>query len=127
MSKKLVRLTEGDLHRIIKESVNNILNEVLDEPTEHDEAYRLAGAAKGATETLGGKLKGMINPKWKERKQRQYELFADRGEELRNKLRLKNNGNKYYDQEEEIDLDNDSRRIGYNNPKATMRRFYGKK
>ena len=27
MSKKLIRLTEGDLHRIIKESVNKILNE----------------------------------------------------------------------------------------------------
>lgn len=30
MSKKLVRLTEGDLHRIIKESVNKVLNEVWD-------------------------------------------------------------------------------------------------
>ena len=30
MPKKLVRLTEGDLHRIIKESVNNILNEYFD-------------------------------------------------------------------------------------------------
>ena len=127
MPNKLIRLTESDLHRIIKESVNNILNEVLDEPTEHDDAYRLAGAAKGATETLGGKIKGMFNPKWKERKQRQYDLFANRGEELRDKLTLKNKGNKYYDQEEEIGLDNDSRRMGYNNPKATMRRFYGKK
>jgi len=27
MSNKLVRLTEGDLHRIIKESINNVLNE----------------------------------------------------------------------------------------------------
>lgn len=27
MEKKLIRLTENDLHRIIKESVNNILNE----------------------------------------------------------------------------------------------------
>ena len=27
MSKKIVRLTESDLHRIIKESVNNIINE----------------------------------------------------------------------------------------------------
>ena len=27
MAKKLVRLTEGDLHRIIKESVNRVLNE----------------------------------------------------------------------------------------------------
>ena len=27
MKKQIVRLTEGDLHRIIKESVNNVLNE----------------------------------------------------------------------------------------------------
>lgn len=27
MNKKLIRLTEGDLHRIIKESVNNVLTE----------------------------------------------------------------------------------------------------
>ena len=26
MNKKIIRLTESDLHRIIKESVNNILN-----------------------------------------------------------------------------------------------------
>ena len=30
MKKQIVRLTEGDLHRIIKESVNNILNEAKD-------------------------------------------------------------------------------------------------
>jgi hypothetical protein len=28
MNKKLIRLTESDLHRIVKESVNKILNEV---------------------------------------------------------------------------------------------------
>jgi hypothetical protein len=28
MNKKLIRLTESDLHRIVKESVNRILNEV---------------------------------------------------------------------------------------------------
>lgn len=30
--KKLVRLTEGDLHRIVKESVNKVLNEIGDTP-----------------------------------------------------------------------------------------------
>ena len=29
MNKKLIRLTEQDLHRIVKESVNRILNEEL--------------------------------------------------------------------------------------------------
>ena len=28
MNKKLIRLTESDLHRIVRESVNNVLNEV---------------------------------------------------------------------------------------------------
>lgn len=32
MNKKLIRLTESDLHRIVKESVNKILNEIGDTP-----------------------------------------------------------------------------------------------
>ena len=32
MNKKLIRLTEGDLHRIVKESVNKILNEIGNTP-----------------------------------------------------------------------------------------------
>ena len=28
VNKQIIRLTEGDLHRIIKESVNNVLNEI---------------------------------------------------------------------------------------------------
>ena len=28
MNKKLIRLTESDLHRIVRESVNKVLNEV---------------------------------------------------------------------------------------------------
>ena len=30
MNKKLIRLTESDLHRIVKESVNRVLNEIGD-------------------------------------------------------------------------------------------------
>ena len=30
-NKKLIRLTEADLHRIVRESVNNVLNEISDE------------------------------------------------------------------------------------------------
>ena len=30
MNKKLIRLTEGDLHKIVKESVNKILSEIGD-------------------------------------------------------------------------------------------------
>ena len=36
MAKKLVRLTEGDLHRIIKESVNNVLKEGQDNTSHID-------------------------------------------------------------------------------------------
>jgi hypothetical protein len=32
MNKKLIRLTESDLHRIVRESVNKILNEIGDTP-----------------------------------------------------------------------------------------------
>lgn len=32
MNKKLIRLTEQDLHRIVKESVNRILNEIGETP-----------------------------------------------------------------------------------------------
>ena len=32
MNKKLIRLTESDLHRIVKESVNKIINEIGDTP-----------------------------------------------------------------------------------------------
>lgn len=30
MGKKIIKLTEGDLHRIVKESVSRILNEIGD-------------------------------------------------------------------------------------------------
>lgn len=32
MNKKLIRLTEQDLHRIVKESVNRVINEIGDTP-----------------------------------------------------------------------------------------------
>lgn len=38
MSKKLIRLTESDLHRIVKESVNKVLNEAT--PTEEYSAVK---------------------------------------------------------------------------------------
>ena len=43
MSKKLIRLTEGDLHRIIKESVNNILKENDFEPHGYKTTSNLGG------------------------------------------------------------------------------------
>ena len=37
MAKKIIRLTESDLHKIVKESVNKIIKEIIDaEPYEYD-------------------------------------------------------------------------------------------
>ena len=40
MNKKLIRLTEGDLHRIVKESVNRILNESFNDAMLKDDIRR---------------------------------------------------------------------------------------
>ena len=78
MNKKLIRLTEGDLHRIVKESVQRILAENGEtEAWNNGQLANLAGQANGARSTLGGKIKGFFNPKWKARKKRQEKLFAD--------------------------------------------------
>ena len=50
--KQVIRLTEGDLHRIIKESVNNILNEIGDT---HRGQYML-GRLKYRQSSQGGKF-----------------------------------------------------------------------
>ena len=42
MAKRLIRLTEGDLHKIIKESVSKILNEVGNTPGGQRQLGRLA-------------------------------------------------------------------------------------
>lgn len=60
------------LHRMIKESVRQVLREAYSDA----QFAHLAGQAYGATNTLGGKLKGFFNPKWKKRKQRQMNNFA---------------------------------------------------
>lgn len=41
MNKKLIRLTEQDLHRIIKESVNKILNEMYDDSIANRKRFEL--------------------------------------------------------------------------------------
>lgn len=41
-NKKLIRLTEADLHRIVRESVNNVLNEIGDTYTGQYQLGRLA-------------------------------------------------------------------------------------
>jgi hypothetical protein len=56
--KKLVRLTESDLHRIVKESVNRILNEV-----EGYENTMLKANPMFNKDTLRGKVTRFLNPK----------------------------------------------------------------
>ena len=56
-SKKLIRLTEVDLHRIVKESVNKVLNEIDDTPAWW---YQLGRLGKMDT-TIYGDDKGVTN------------------------------------------------------------------
>ena len=76
MEKKVIRLTESDLHRIVKESVKKIINEILDDPHDYAKVKGLSAAAFGAAELSD-------DPKWKERKMRQSDLIGQRASELR--------------------------------------------
>ena len=72
-SKQSVRVSEAQLHQIVKESVEQALSEAYS-----DAQYaHLAGQASGALNSFGGKLKGVFNPKWKARKERQMRKFAN--------------------------------------------------
>ena len=46
MNKKLIRLTESDLHKIVKESVNRVLNEIGDTPRGQNMLGRVAGRGR---------------------------------------------------------------------------------
>lgn len=71
--KQKLRLTERELENLISESVKRVLNEAYS-----DAQYaNLAGQANGALTSFGGRLKGLFNPKWKARKQRQMKDFAN--------------------------------------------------
>lgn len=67
-----VRLTENDIKSIVAEAVIEYLNEAYT----GDQYAHLAGQANGAMSTLGGKIKGIFNPEWKKRKQRQEREFG---------------------------------------------------
>lgn len=71
--KQRIKLKESQLRDIIKECVVDCLDEAYNQL----QYANLSGQADGALNTLGGKIKGMFNPKWKERKQRQRKKFAD--------------------------------------------------
>lgn len=75
-----IRLSESQLRTIVRENIEDILNEAYNQ---YQYAH-LAGQANGALSTLGGKIKGLFNPKWKARKQRQEKLFGNEGDSWHN-------------------------------------------
>ena len=87
MSKQVIRLTEGDLHNIIKESVN----EILDDPYDYAKVNGLSAAAFKAARTPNA------DPKWAERKMRQSNVIKDRSEKLRSEFSKMNGNNPYVD------------------------------
>lgn len=56
MNKKLVRLTEQDLHKIVKESVGKIINEIGDTEKGQDALGQVRGRADKRRELLGGAI-----------------------------------------------------------------------
>lgn len=76
--KKIIKLTETDLRSIIKESVNKIINEILDDPYDYAKVKGLSAAAYEAANTPDA------DPKWAERKIRQANAIKDRWRKLSN-------------------------------------------
>ena len=81
MGKQVIRLTENSLRRIIKESVNKILNEysvneILDDPHDYAKVKGLSAAAYKLARTPGA------DPSWAERKMRQSNAIKDRARKL---------------------------------------------
>lgn len=66
--KRVVRLTEGDLHRIVKESVKRVLNEV-----DGYEKTMLKANDKFGDNTVLGKMRRAFNPK----KAQQFDRIHD--------------------------------------------------
>ena len=56
MNKKLIRLTESDLHKIVKESVNKIINEIGDTEKGQDALGQVRGRADKRSKLLGGAI-----------------------------------------------------------------------
>lgn len=78
MKKNIIRLTEQDLHSIIKEAVESYLSEAFNNP---DDLYDLVNDAEKKINGPVGKIKGALNPKWKDKKNKQisslYNYYND--------------------------------------------------
>ena len=84
--KQRIRLTESDLHRIIKESVKKVLNEV----GYTDKYYKLGGGYDGYYSAAAHHSKD-------EEEQKKFRKQAMRGYYLDNKLHKHNNNGQLYD------------------------------
>lgn len=93
MNNKLIKLTEGDLHRIVKESVNRVLNEVLDTTDSIKSFYNDKGEQLNKPQS---RIKGMLDPKWRKRKSQQMNMLKDRHDDIRRIDRHLNNMDKGY-------------------------------
>ena len=77
MNKKLIRLTESDLHRIVKESVNRVLNEDIDVHMGIDDICNLLGGGDKGYDILNKIL-------WSLQEQGVIEFHEDALDELYN-------------------------------------------
>ena len=104
MNKKLISLTESDLHKIVKESVNRVISEVLDTTDSIKYFYNSKGEKLNNPKS---KIKGILDPKWKERKKRQMNTIRDKYDDIRLIDRhLGNMDDGYYHHDHEIDDSN---------------------
>ena len=73
--KQIVRLTESDLHRIVKESVNRILKETYETEWFHSGDKDLSRDFEDAHERLHKKYRGKLSPQEIER-MAEYEVHG---------------------------------------------------
>lgn len=76
MGNKLVRLTESDLHRVIKESVNRVLNEIIGGSSANGYAYDWENG--GVSRNQGGAFGGSSLDKMRDEEQYRKEQEAKR-------------------------------------------------
>jgi hypothetical protein len=106
--KKIVRLTESDIHKIVKESVNQVIKEVLDTTDSIKQFYNDKGEQLNSPQS---KIKGILNPKWKERKNRQMGVLKDKYDDIKlidRHLNNMDNGHTIDDGDTESWLDQES-------------------
>ena len=83
MNKKLIRLTEQDLHRIVKESVNKVLKEESNISYEYEQLYdNIQSVTNDISNFVGWKL--MNNEVINEQTKMLFDSLADAASKLSN-------------------------------------------